>query len=131
MLHGVYPRCRRLVRLGSIRPSYTLEVFAARCSTQTPWGVPSVTGDAVTTKSAPSRKHRDGRDTTNKRGRKGDSPSSGAAGEDYAARRTVLWLCFRSVDTLAGGLAGQPQAASGDTSLLVHAAYIATASIPS
>ena len=33
---------------------------------------------------------------------------------------------FRSVHTLAGGLAGQPLAASGDTSLLVHAAYIAT-----
>ena len=65
VLHGGYPRCRRLAglgRLGSIRPSYTLEVFAARCSTQTPWGVPSVTGDAVTPKSAPSRKHRDGRD---------------------------------------------------------------------
>ena len=76
--------------LGILRPSYTLEVFAARCSTQTPWGAPSVTGDAVTTKSAPSRKHRDGRDTTNKRGRKGDSPSSGAAGEDHAARRTSV-----------------------------------------
>ena len=43
-LHGGYPRCRRLVRLGSIRPSYTLEVFAALCSTQNPWGVPPVTG---------------------------------------------------------------------------------------
>ena len=89
------------LRLGSLRPSYTLEVFAARRSTQTPWGVPSVTGDAATNKSAPSRKHRDGRDTTSKRGRKGDSPSSGAAGgaiHDEAAQRKCL--CVRR---LAGG----------------------------
>ena len=81
--------------LGILRPSYTLEVFAARRSAQTRRGVSSVTGDAVTTKSAPSRKHRDGRDTTNKRGRKGDSPSSGAAGELHVAGRTsVAWARY-------------------------------------
>ena len=75
-----------------LRPSYTLEVFAARRSAQTPRGVPSVTGDAATHKSALSREYRDGHDTTSKRGGKGDSPSSGAAGEDHAARWTsVAW----------------------------------------
>ena len=78
--------------LGSIRPSYTLEVFAARRSSQTPWGVPPVTGDAATNKPGPNRKHRNGRDTTSNQGRKGDSSSSGAAGEHHAARRTsVAW----------------------------------------
>ena len=72
--------------LGSIRLSYTLEVFAARRSAQTPRGVSSVAGDATTHKSAPSREHQDGRETTNKRGRKGDSPSSGAAGLHHTAR---------------------------------------------
>ena len=40
--------------LAILRPSYTLEVFAARRSAQTPRGVSSVTGDAATHKSAPS-----------------------------------------------------------------------------
>ena len=74
MLHGGYPRSRRLVRLGrlgSIRPSYTLEVFATRCSTQTPRGVLSVTEDAATNKSGPSQKYQNGLDTANKQGTKG------------------------------------------------------------
>ena len=41
--------------LSILRPSYTLEVFAARRSAQTPRGVSSVTGDAATHKSALSR----------------------------------------------------------------------------
>ena len=72
--------------LSILRPSYTLEVFAARRSAQTPRGVPSVTGDAATHKSALSREYRDGHDTTSKRGGKGDSPSSGAAGLHHTAR---------------------------------------------
>ena len=50
VLHGGYPRCRRLAglgRLGSIRPSYTLGVFAARRSAQTPRGVSSVFQDLL------------------------------------------------------------------------------------
>ena len=57
--------------LSILRPSYTLEVFAARRSAQTPRGVPSVTGDAATHKSALSREYRDGHDTTSERGGKG------------------------------------------------------------
>ena len=72
--------------LSILRPSYTLEVFAARRSAQTPRGVPSVTGDAASHKSALSREYRDGHDTTSKRGGKGDSPSSGAAGLHHTAR---------------------------------------------
>ena len=72
--------------LSILRPSYTLEVFAARRSAQTPRGVSSVTGDEAAHKSAPSREHRDGHDTTSKRGGKGDSPSSGAAGLHHTAR---------------------------------------------
>ena len=95
VLHGVYPQCRRSAGLASIRRSYTLEVFAARCSTQTPWGVPPVTGGTATNKPGPSREHRNGRDTTSKQGRKGDSPSSGAAGEHHAARRApVAWTRY-------------------------------------
>ena len=72
--------------LAILRPSYTLEVFAARRSAQTPRGVSSVTGDEAAHKSAPSREHRDGHDRTSKRGGKGDSPSSGAAGLHHTAR---------------------------------------------
>ena len=76
--------------LSILRPSYTLEVFAARRSAQTPRGVSSVTGDAATHKSAPSREYRDGHDTTSSRGGNGDSPSSGAAGKHLAARWTSV-----------------------------------------
>ena len=72
--------------LSILRPSYTLEVFAAHRSAQTPRGVSSVTRDAATHKSALSREYRDGHDTTSKRGGKGDSPSSGAAGLHHTAR---------------------------------------------
>ena len=72
----------------AVRSRCWSEVFAARCSTQTPWDVPPVTGDTATNKRGPSRRHRTGRDTTSKQGRKGDSPSSGAADEHHAARRT-------------------------------------------
>ena len=72
--------------LSILRPSYTLGVFAARRSAQTPGGVSSVTGDEATHKSALSREYRDGHDTASKRGGKGDSPSSGAAGLHHTAR---------------------------------------------
>ncbi len=65
-----YRRLVRLGRLGSIHPSYTLGGFAARCSTQTPRGVSTVTGEGSP---APSRRHRNGRDTIDKPGRKGTS----------------------------------------------------------
>ena len=52
--------------LSILRPSYTLEVFAARRSAQTPGGVPSVTGDAATHESAPSREYRGGHDTASR-----------------------------------------------------------------
>ena len=42
--------------------------------------------DAATHKSALSREYRDGHGTTSKRGGKGDSPSSGAAGLHHTAR---------------------------------------------
>ena len=112
--------------LSILRPSYTLEVFAARRSAQTPRGVPSVTGDAATHKSALSREYRDGHDTANRRGGRGGLP---------VVRRRRLAphraLRFRSADTSAEGLLGQPPAASGDTFLPVHVAYKATASTPS
>ena len=46
--------------LSILCPSYTLEVFAARRSAQTPRGVSSVTGDEAAHKSAPSREHQTG-----------------------------------------------------------------------
>ena len=58
--------------LSILRPSYTLEVFAARRSAQTPRGVSSVTGEGRGSP-ASSRKHQNGRDMINKQGRKGTS----------------------------------------------------------
>ena len=107
--------------LAILRPSYTLEVFAARRSAQTPRGVSSVTGDAATHKSALSREYRDGHDTTSKRGGKGLPVVRRCRLAPHRALR------FRSADTSAEGLLVQTSAASGDTSLPVHAAYTATA----
>ena len=51
-----------------------------------------VTGVTATNKPGPSREHRNVRDTISRQGRKGDSPSSGAAGEHHTARWTsVAW----------------------------------------
>jgi hypothetical protein len=81
--------------------------------------VPTVTGVTATNKPGPSRNHRDVHDTIRRQVRK------------RRRRAPHRALDFRSVDTLAEGLAGQPPASSGDTSLPVHAAYTATASVPS
>jgi hypothetical protein len=80
-----------LVRLGSIRTSYTLGVFAARCSTQTPRGAQSVTREGPP---APSRKHRNGRGTSNKQGRKGTSrrEPSRLVSTRHVAVLLRLWL---------------------------------------
>ena len=58
---------------------------------QQAWPEPK-TGDTATNKPGRAESTKNGRDTTRGQGRKGDSPSSGAAGEDHAARwASVAW----------------------------------------
>ena len=112
--------------LSMLRPSYTLEVFAARRSAQTPRGVSSVTGDAATHKSAPEPRI--------PRRARHDQQARQEGGLPVVRRRRRAPRrapdCS-GTDTLSEGFAGQPPAASGDTFLLMHAAYTATDSAPS